>query len=147
MKNKYLTWLFATSQSDRGILILRVIIGISFIVHGYPKIMGGVEKWIMLGKTMGNIGINFIPAFWGFCAAVSEFFGGIALIIGFLTKIASSGIGFTMFIAAVMHLTNGDGFNKMSHPIELMVVCIFLILTGAGNISVDRLMNKKLNKK
>ena len=147
MKNKYLNWIFTTSQSDTGILILRAIVGISFIVHGYPKIIGGVEKWTMIGKAMGSIGIDFLPVFWGLCAAVSEFFGGIALVLGFLTKIASSGLAFTMFIAVMAHLTKGDGFSKASHPIELMAVCIFLILTGAGNLSVDRLMNKKFGKK
>ena len=144
MKN--LKFIFNTGEIDKALFILRIVIGISFIVHGYPKIIGGPEKWIMIGKAMGTVGITFWPVFWGFCAAISEFFGGIALVIGLLTKIASSGLGFTMFIATVMHLSKGDGFNRFSHPIELMAVCILFILIGAGKYSLDYLVYKKIEK-
>ena len=62
---------------DIALLILRVGIGIMFILHGYPKMMGGMEKWILLGSYgMSSLGIDYFPAFWGFMSAFSEFFGG-----------------------------------------------------------------------
>ncbi len=142
--NKLLNWLFTTTSSDAGLLILRIVVGASFIVHGFPKITGGTEIWIKLGGAMGNLGITFLPALWGFCAALSEFGGGIALVTGCLTRLGASGIGFTMFVATLMHVMKGDGFDKYSHPLELLAVCLFLLLTGAGKYSVDHQIQGKL---
>ena len=139
-----LQMVFSTGFSDTGILILRLVIGSCFVIHGYPKIMDGPEKWAMIGGAMKNVGIDFAPAFWGFCAAASEFFGGMALIVGLLTRVAASGIAFTMLIATVMHVTHGDGFEKFSHPLELMTVGVLLILSGVGKWSLDNLVFKKL---
>ena len=60
------TKLFADKNTlkDKGLLLLRIGIGISFIVHGFPKIAGGTEKWAMLGKAMGNVGLDFGNVFW-----------------------------------------------------------------------------------
>ena len=58
--------------SDVGLLIIRVGIGGIFMGHGFPKIMGGVELWTRLGGSMSMLGIDFLPAFWGFMAAFSE---------------------------------------------------------------------------
>ena len=136
-------WFFSTTCSDVGLLILRLVIGASFIVHGFPKITGGMEIWIKLGGAMGNLGIHFAPGFWGFCAALAEFGGRIALVIGCLTRLAASGIGFTKFVASLMHVMKGDGFDKYSHPIELLAVCLLLLLTGAGKYSVDHHLQGK----
>src|SRR5690606_22626802 len=60
-----------------GWLILRVGIGISIFLHGFPKITGGTEMWTAIGSSMGIFGINFAPTFWGFLAAVAESVGGL----------------------------------------------------------------------
>ncbi len=62
--------------------LLRVGIGLMFVaVHGFPKIAGGMEAWVGLGKTFNSIiRISFIPAFWGLMAAISELIGGMCLI-------------------------------------------------------------------
>ena len=66
---------------DYGLLLLRVGIGLIFVtIHGFPKITGGVEKWTVYGKVFNDIvGISFIPSFWGFMAAISEFAGAFVL--------------------------------------------------------------------
>ena len=52
---------------DIALLILRVGIGIMFILHGYPKMMGGMEKWIGLGSYgMGSVGVDYFPALGGY---------------------------------------------------------------------------------
>jgi len=52
-----------SDNKDLGILIFRIGIGIAFMVHGYPKITGGVEKWTVLGEAVSHLGIHFYPAF------------------------------------------------------------------------------------
>ena len=71
---------------DLGLLVLRVGIGIIFIFHGFPKLIGGVETWTQIGSTMSLIGINFAPTFWGFMAAFAEAVGGVPIVFGLMHR-------------------------------------------------------------
>lgn len=126
-----------------GLLVLRVGLGVMMMVHGYGKVMGGPELWAGLGGAMGHLGITFAPTFWGAAAAFSEFGGGFLLIIGLLTRPAAASLAFTMLVATVMHLANGDGIKGSSHSIEDGIAFLALILTGAGSYSLDALIFKK----
>ncbi len=135
MKNK----LLISSAPNLGLLILRIGIGIMFLLHGFPKLMGGIQTWEFLGSQMSVVGINFAPVFWGFMAAISESLGGLLLILGLFTRPAAFLMLFTMLIATLMHLTNGDGLKGASHAIELGIVFISVIIIGAGKYSLDHL--------
>ncbi|MFH2138767.1 MAG: DoxX family protein [Candidatus Omnitrophota bacterium] len=132
---------------DAGLLILRVGLGIMFIIHGWPKILAGPEQWAGLGKAMANLGITFAPAFWGFMAAFSEMVGGICLITGFMLKSACVLLSVTMTVAAIFHFKNGDGFAGASHAIELGIVFLSFILIGAGKYSLSLKKKKKKDSK
>lgn len=129
--------ILSSSAKDKGLLLIRVGIGIMFLFHGFPKISGGPEVWVKLGGAMQYLGISLYPAFWGFMAAVAEFGGAILLIFGFQTKIAAALMCFTMIVASIMHLGMGDGIKGASHAIELGIVFAGLFLTGPGSISLD----------
>lgn len=122
---------------DWGLLILRVGIGIMFVLHGFPKIIGGPEKWAMLGKAMNALGINFSPVFWGFMAAVSEFAGGILLALGFFTRPACFFLLCTMIVASSMHLSKGDSFVIYSHAMKSGILFLSLLFIGPGKYSLD----------
>ena len=122
---------------DTALLVLRIGIGIMFIFHGYPKIIGGVEKWSGLGAYgMGSIGIHFAPVFWGFIAAFSEFIGGIMIVLGIYTRFFSTLLFSTMFIASCSHLSSGDGIMGASHAIECAIIFLFLMLSGSGKYGI-----------
>ena len=87
---------------------------------------------------MSHLGVTIYPVFWGFCAAVVEFFGGIALAFGLFTRLVALSLCFTMVVATIMHLSIGDGLQGASHAIELAIVFVSLILIGPGRFSVDR---------
>lgn len=123
-------------STDYGLLIIRVGIGIMFILHGYPKMMGGIEMWVKIGGAMKNVGIEFLPAFWGFMASFAELVGGFCLIVGFLFRPALASLIFTMFIAALVHYKNGDGISGMSHAIESAIVFIGLFIAGPGKYAL-----------
>ncbi len=127
-----------TRFRDAGILVLRVGIGLSFMAHGIPKLMGGPEKWVTLGKAMGNIGVTFYPVGWGFMAGFSETVGGLLLVLGFLFRPACMLLLFTMFIAGLMHIKLGDPFTKWSHALEAGIVFLALIFIGPGKYSIDK---------
>ena len=122
---------------NTGLLILRVGIGAMMMVHGFPKIMGGPDKWQALGGTMNVIGIDFFPTFWGFMAAITEGLGGFLLLLGLFFRPVNMLLAFTMLIAAIMHIKKGDGILGASHAIELAVLFVALIFIGAGKYSVD----------
>ena len=126
------------SKIDRALLILRIGIGIMFFFHGYPKMMGGMEKWHGLGAYgMGSLGIHFLPTFWGFMAAFSECIGGLMIILGFKVRYFSLLLLMTMIIATVTHLKGGDGIMGASHAIEAAFVFLFLFLSGSGKIAIS----------
>ena len=128
---------FLNKHRHVGLLVLRIGIGLMFIVHGAPKLFDGPEKWVKIGAAMASLGIEFAPAFWGFMAAISEFFGGICLILGFVFRPACILLTITMLVAAISHLSRGDGIGGASHAIELGIVFLSLILIGAGRYSLD----------
>ncbi|MCB0506900.1 MAG: DoxX family protein [Chitinophagales bacterium] len=126
----------ALLNKDVGLFIIRIGLGIMFMLHGFPKISGGVDTWEKIGMAMGNIGIHFMPAFWGFMAALAEFGGGICLILGILFRPATAMMVFTMFIAAMMHYQNGDGFGGYSHAVENGIVLLGLFFAGSGKYAI-----------
>lgn len=129
---------------DFGLLLIRLGIGIAFtLVHGWGKFFGGPERWLKLGEAMGNLGITFMPVFWGFMAALTEFGGGVLLILGLFTRTTSAFMAFTMFVATVMHLSKLDPWNKVIYPIEMLAVFLGLIFLGAGKYSLDYLLFRK----
>lgn len=119
-------------NKDLGLLIIRIGIGVMFIYHGLPKLMGGPQVWHGLGKAMAFLGITFLPVCFGFMAACAEFAGGILLIAGIKARLAAFFMFFTMFVASLMHIRSGHGLAGASHAIELMIVFGGLLFTGPG---------------
>lgn len=133
---------FLSKYRDTGLLILRIGLGIMFMFHGAPKMFGGPERWGKIGMAMGNFGIDFLPAFWGFMAAFSEFFGGVLLISGLFFRPACILMTITMIVAASFHMGRGDGLMGASHAIENGIVFLGLILIGPGKISLDKWLSR-----
>jgi putative oxidoreductase len=128
---------------DAGLLLLRILIGLSFLAHGLPTLMAGPEIWIKLGKSMQFVGIGAFPIFWGLMATLSESLGGFLLLIGFCFRPACLFLLTTMVVATSMHFhtTPGSIFDKWevaSHAIELGSVFLSLLLIGPGKFSLDR---------
>lgn len=133
--------------TNYGILLVRLGIGISMALHGWPKIAGGLEKWEKIGSAMETFGIEFMPGLWGFMAGFAEFGCGILLMTGLLFTPSCILLIFNMFVAMMMHVNAGDSFVSYSHAFELLVVFIGLFITGPGKFSLDRLLVKYLPKK
>jgi len=123
---------------NTGLLLLRFGIGLMFIIHGFPKLAGGPNGWTSLGGSMKVIGVDFLPVFWGFMAAVTETFGGFLLIVGLFYRPALILLVFTMVIATMVHLSKGDGLKGASQAIEMGILFFSLIFIGPGKYSVDK---------
>ena len=122
--------------TDRGLLLLRVALGLVFVAHGGQKLFvfghGGVTG------AMAALGIPF-PSLNAVLVTAAEFGGGIALLTGAATRIAAAIVAFAMGVAvATAHLSHGFFAPAgVEYPLTLMLANLTLVLTGAGRYSVD----------
>lgn len=121
-----------------GLLVLRVGIGAMFMLHGWPKLIGGPEKWEQVGQAMELIGIDQFPVFWGFMAAFAEVIGGLFLALGFLFRPACILLLLTMIMATIRHYVGGDGFGGYAHAAEAAILFFSLLFIGPGKYSLDK---------
>jgi putative oxidoreductase len=130
---------FLAKYRDAGLLIMRIGLGIMFMLHGLPKLLAGPKTWAAVGSAIGNLGIDFYPKFWGFLAAATEGIGGMLLAIGIFYRPICVLLMFTMMVASLKHHKGGDEFMaKTSRPLELAIVFFGLAFIGPGRFSVDK---------
>lgn len=135
---------FLRSSNDYTLALMRLVLGVIFLVHGGQKAMGwfGGHGWNGT-MQMFTTGMGF-PAFFAACAILAEFVGGILLIIGLLSRLAALAIAINMMVAILrvhLHngLTGGPGGPGYELPLALLALCVLIIMKGGGALSVDRL--------
>jgi putative oxidoreductase len=138
--------IFSTDDST-ATAILRLVLGVVFFAHGAQKMLGWYGGFGLSG-TMGFFtGTMHIPALFAFLAIAAEFFGGLGLITGFLTRIAAFGIAANMLVAVGMvhsafgFFMNWSGDQKgegFEFHLLVLAMTTFLMIRGAGAFSVDR---------
>ena len=138
--------LFVTDNSG-ATTILRLVLGTVFFAHGAQKMLGWFGGSGFSGTMNFFTGTMHIPALFAFLAIAAEFFGGIGLLVGFLTRIAAFGIATTMLVAiAKVHhnvgfFMNWSGTQKgegYEYHLLVLAMTAFLMIRGAGAFSVDR---------
>nr|BBJ03278.1 oxidoreductase [Marinobacter nauticus] len=143
MNNALINKLLDT-KAGWGALALRIPVGIIFAAHGAQKLFGwfggyGLEG---TGQWMDSIGLS--PGYlMALLAGGTEFFGGLALIIGLLVRPASAALAFAMVIAIFsVHIQNGlfMSNNGYEFGLALLAASVSLMFSGAGRASVDRLV-------
>jgi putative oxidoreductase len=130
--------------ADFGMLFLRTGVGLIFIfIHGLGKITGGPESWERLGGSMSNFGITFLPQFWGFMAAFTEFFVPMFLILGLFYRPATFLLTFNMIVAATVHFVRLDPWGKIAYPLMLVILFISMFIIGPGRYSLDEYLKRR----
>ncbi|MBC9911099.1 DoxX family protein [Chitinophaga varians] len=122
-------------NKQSAFLVLRIGIGVLFLIFGIQKIMGGPATWAFLGGTLKMIGISQWPVFWGFMAMLAEVVGGIALITGFFIRPAAVGLLFTMVIATLFKVNSGAPFADTAFPLSMMIVFVVCIIGGKKQLA------------
>ena len=148
MKNSILNKIFTTNDSIAG-TILRLPVGIILAAHGAQKLFGMFGGYGLEGTAQWMESIGLAPGFvMALLAGSAEFFGGIALILGFLTRPAAAVSAFTMLVAIFsVHASNGlfMSNNGYEFALSLFAITAALAVQGGGKYSVDKLIVSKLN--
>ena len=127
-------------MTDLGILLLRVIVGVVFVYHGWAKV-SNIDGTLAFFSQIG-LGSSLLV----YAAAYGEFVGGILILLGAFVRYVSPILVIIMAVAIqTVHLSKG--FNIMQggyeYALTLLVVSASLGMLGAGKYSVDSEMSKR----
>lgn len=125
------------SSLELGYTIIRIALGIVLVVSGYNKLSFALtqntDHLIEIGSTMSLFGITYGYLWWGYVAAFTEFFGGIAFIGEFLTRLAAIPLIFLFIVAIKFHLHKGDPFAVWGFAFICLSICIGVLIAGKGD--------------
>ena len=146
MNKQLLNKLFTTNDSLAN-LVLRVPTGIILAAHGAQKLFAWFGGYGLEGTGQWMESIGLAPGFlMALLAGSAEFFGGIALTLGLLTRPAAIVSAFTMVIAIFsVHFSNGlfMSNNGYEFALSLLVITVALAIQGGGKFSVDKAIASK----
>ena len=116
-----------------ALLVLRIVLGAVMIGHGYGKVFGGLSRHVHFVSSLG------LPGWMAYLSAFAEFFGGILVIAGLFTRLASLAILIDLSVAIwKVHWHNGLlGDNGYQLPLALAAIAFAVVLFGAGPIAFD----------
>jgi putative oxidoreductase len=116
-------------------LVARLVLGVIMIVHGFAKIFhrGALYEFTQFVAHLG------LPAWLGYVAAFTEFFGGALLILGLLVHLAAFAVAIDMAVAILkVHLHHGlTGQGGYEFPLACFALAVVLMGTGPGYIAAD----------
>lgn len=131
---------FYTAAAPLTTLWLRVVCGAALMVHGWPKIQNPTGAAEMVS------GLGFAPGwFWSILLSVTEFTGGLLLVLGLLTRLAAAGTSIILLVAAYFHwIVLDQGYRGAELAWIWSAGTLSFVAKGGGRYSVDRLLKKEL---
>ncbi|CED57731.1 DoxX family protein [Aliivibrio wodanis] len=137
------------SNAGFNTLALRIPVGIIFMAHGAQKLFAWFGGYGLAGTGQFFESIGLAPGVaMAFLAGSAEFFGGLFIILGLLTRPSAFVLAFTMLIAIVsVHLPNGLFMSNGGYEfgLALLAASVSLMLSGGGKVAVDSWLAARLS--
>ena len=132
----------SSNSQSWGLTVLRVVVGIVFLVHGGQKLF--IWGFHGIAGFLGGLGIPF-PMFSGVVLTLVELLAGAALVLGLLTRWAAMLLALEMLVAILtFHLKHGFFVPAgVEYPLMLLTANVTLLLSGPGAASVDGVIAKR----
>ena len=132
----------SSNSQSWGLTVLRVIVGIVFLVHSGQKLF--IWGFHGVAGFLGGLGIPF-PMFSGVVLTLVELLAGAALVLGLLTRWAAMLLALEMLVAILtFHLKHGFFVPAgVEYPLMLLTANVTLLLSGPGAASVDGVIAKR----
>lgn len=147
MNKAFLAKVF-NSESGFGALALRIPVGIIFMAHGAQKLFASFGGYGLegTGQWMASIGLE--PGYlMALLAGSAEFFGGLFILLGLLTRPSAIALAVTMVVAIfAVHFQNGFFMSNGGYEfgLALLAASVSLALSGAGKMSLDNTIAAKI---
>jgi len=123
-------------------VLIRLVAGLSLAAHGFPKLFGATAANAAFFEQAG-----FHPAlFWTILTGSVEFFGGLCLAAGLLTRVVAGPILVFLLVAVSFHWHNGFYWNKLGfeYPLFWSIVVFHFLVRGGGRWSIDALIGREV---
>ncbi|MGE8097877.1 DoxX family protein [Pseudomonas fluorescens] len=131
-----------STRAGYGLTVMRIFVGLIFAAHGAQKLFGMFGGYGIAGTAQYMESIGLAPGhLMAILAGGTEFFAGLALVIGLLARPAALGLAFLSLVAIFsVHIHNGlfMANNGYEYALTLLGVSIAVLIEGAGKLSVDR---------
>lgn len=148
MNIKNITSTITKTEQSLSVVPLRLVAGILFIAHGAQKLFAWFGGYGLEGTGQWMESIGLAPGYlMALMAGSAEFFGGLLLIFGFLTRPTSFVLAIIMVVAIFsFHIDNGlfMATNGYEFALTLFAISISLMFSGAGKLSLDNLVAQRL---
>jgi putative oxidoreductase len=123
-------------------MLIRLCAGVSLAAHGFPKLFGATAANAAFFEQAG-----FHPAlFWTVLTGCTEFFGGLCLATGLLTRVVAAPILVFLLVAVSFHSSNGFYWNNLGfeYPLFWSVVVFHFLVRGGGPWSIDGMIGREV---
>ncbi|MFK3940004.1 DoxX family protein [Alkalihalobacillus sp. NPDC078783] len=121
-------------KTEIGLLVLRVVVGITFLIHGMDKFNGGIDGTVAMFEGMG------FPGFLAYLVTFAEILGGLALILGLLTRVVSIVFAAIMVTAIFQVKADGGFLGGFELDLVLLACSILLALSSSRLVALNRLL-------
>ena len=134
---------FVISKNNFGVLFIRIAFGFHLLHYSWNDVLhfsaGDNAEWL------GSLGVPF-PFIMSWAYILTQFIGGILLLIGYKTRLVAVPLIVT-FLVAYFLVHAGDSYKNSFQAIQMLAVSLFFFYNGSGKISLDDYINTKINGK